>query len=482
VNVRIQVRLTAIYAGLLVATLLTLGTFLVVQLRTDLLRDLDEETRQGALALAEAMTGDGEEAPSRSNQDLADDFEDTAGAVLPDSQAAAQVLDARGRVILHQGHFSSDQALVGPELLEAASTGDGVAFTARLGEDRQRYRVHVMDLHDEVSPRFVVMAVSLKRTDDDVHELLLLLLLAGPAAIATTAASGFWVAHRALRPVAQMTADAETIRTDNLHERVAVPAPRDELRRLAETLNAMLERIEEGSRQQRRLVANASHELRTPLTVMRSELDVSLLADELSPAARELLSSAREEVDQMSRTVDNLLTLAAVDEGRLELLTEALNLREAVEETADALRHLAATTGIRLETGGPPCGVRADRQRIRLALMNLIGNAVKFAGAGALIRVETWIRDGEIGVTVTDDGPGISPDDRAQLFDRFYRSDRARGEGIGGSGLGLAICLEIALAHGGRIWVESEVGQGSAFHLALPKWRALSTEDVDLPV
>jgi signal transduction histidine kinase len=243
----------------------------------------------------------------------------------------------------------------------------------------------------------------------------------------------------------------------------------------------MLDRIEEGSRQQRRLVANASHELRTPLAVTRSELDVSLLADELSPAARELLSSAREEVDQMSRTVDNLLTLAAVDEGRLELLTDAVNLRDAVEEAADALRHLATTTGIHLETCGPPCDVRADRRRIRLALMNLIGNAIKFAGAGALVRVKTWIRDGEIGLTVTDDGLAISAKDRAQLFDRFYRSDRARGEGIGGSGLGLAICMEVALAHGGRIWVETEVGEGSAFHLALPKWRALSTEDAELP-
>jgi heavy metal sensor kinase len=477
VNVPVQVRLTVLYAGLLTATLVLLGTFLVVQLRTDLYRDLDDETRQGASVMSDAVTSDGDETATTSRADLVDDFEDTARAVLPDSQAAAQVMDARGRVVLHEGHFSGVTPLVGPEMLATVSGGGRRAFTVRLGEERQRYRVLVTDLEDARSPRFLVVAVSLRRTDDDVHKLLLLLLLAGPAAIATTALSGFWIAHRALRPVAQMISDTEVIRTDNLHERVAVPAARDELRRLAETLNAMLNRIEEGSRQQRRLVADASHELRTPLAVMRSELDVSLRADDLSPAAHDLLSSTREEVGQMSRTVDNLLTLAAVDEGRLELLTEAVNLRSAIDEAAAPMRRQAAAKGIRLETSGPSCEVRADRHRMHLALVNLIGNAVKFTGPGASVRAETWTRHGETGVTVTDDGPGISPADRQRLFDRFYRADRARGEGIEGSGLGLAICLEIARAHGGRIWVESEPGEGSSFHLALPRWRALSSED-----
>ena len=152
-------------------------------------------------------------------------------------------------------------------------------------------------------------------------QVLLLLLLAGPAALAATALGGWWLARKALLPVDRMTSQAEEIGIDRLHERIALPRARDEIGRLAETLNAMLDRLERGVEEKRRLVADASHELRTPLAAMRAELDVSLMADDLPPAGREVLESTREEVDRMSRIVDNLLTLARVDEGRLELLT-----------------------------------------------------------------------------------------------------------------------------------------------------------------
>jgi signal transduction histidine kinase len=174
--------------------------------------------------------------------------------------------------------------------------------------------------------------------------------------------------------------------------------------------------------------------------------------------------------------VDNLLTLAAVDEGRLELLTETMNLRGAVDHAVAPLRHLMEVKNVRLDVIGDPLEVRADRQRIQLALGNLIGNAIKFTGVGGVVQIETWSREGEIGVTVTDNGPGISEHDRDHLFDRFYRVQSARGT-IDGSGLGLSICREVVAAHGGRVWVESELGVGSAFSMALPAWRALPTED-----
>ena len=121
--------------------------------------------------------------------------------------------------------------------------------------------------------------------------------------------------------------------------------------------------------------------------------------------------------------------------------------------------------------------VQADPPRLNQALTNLIENAIKFTPHGGEVRVSTWCRAGEVGITVADTGPGISPEDREHLFDRFYRVDSARGRGVGGSGLGLAICREIALAHGGHIWVDSERGRGSAFSLALPSWRSLGSEN-----
>jgi heavy metal sensor kinase len=314
----------------------------------------------------------------------------------------------------------------------------------------------------------LVVAESLRHVEESVHQVLLLLLLAGPAALAATALGGWWLARKALLPVGRMTSQAEEIGIDRLHDRIALPRARDEIRRLAVTLNAMLDRLERGVEEKRRMVADASHELRTPLAAMRAELDVSLMGDDLPPAGREVLESTREEVDRMSRIVDNLLTLARVDEGRLELLTTRVDLDEAADAAARPLRRLATAKKVQLTLNGRRCEAQADPQRLNQALTNFIENAIKFTQAGGEVSVTAWRRNGEVGVTVTDNGPGIPPEARTHIFDRFYRADLARTREGSGSGLGLAICREIAEAHGGRVWVDSEEGKGSAFSLALP--------------
>src|SRR6185503_1432857 len=246
------------------------------------------------------------------------------------------------------------------------------------------------------------------------------------------------------------------------------PRAQDEIGHLALTLNAMLDRLERGVDEKHRLITDASHELRTPLAAMRAELDVSLMGDDLSPAARDVLESTREEVDRMSRIVANLLTLARADEGKLELLTTDVDLSEAIEAAVRPLRPLADAKRLRLDVNGEHCQADADPQRLHQALTNFIENAIKFSEPGGEVSVSAWQRNGEVGVTVKDTGPGIPPDARAQVFDRFYRADPARGREGSGSGLGLSICREVADAHGGRVWVESEEGEGSSFSLALP--------------
>jgi signal transduction histidine kinase len=230
----------------------------------------------------------------------------------------------------------------------------------------------------------------------------------------------------------------------------------------------MLDRLESGIQARRGLVADASHELRTPLAAMRAELDVSLREPERTAAERATLQSVREDVDRMSRTVDNLLTLALADDGRLELLRRPVALDRLVSSAAGSLQALAAAHGVRLEATGAPCSALGDTQRLHQALVNLIENAIKFTPAGGTVTVSSW-RDGpEVGVTVADTGAGIPADACAHVFDRFFRADPSRSRESGGSGLGLAICHEIATAHGGRIWVRSKEGEGSAFSIALP--------------
>jgi two-component system, OmpR family, sensor kinase len=166
--------------------------------------------------------------------------------------------------------------------------------------------------------------------------------------------------------------------------------------------------------------------------------------------------------------VENLLTLARADEGELELLRRPVALRAVVDEVVADLGPIAAERGVTVTASGDPARADADRDRLRQVTANLVDNAIKHSRRGGEVRAEAWRANGEAGLRVSDDGTGIPAEALPHVFDRFYRADGARGSTNGGSGLGLAICREIVVAHGGRIWVESEEGRGSRFSVALP--------------
>jgi two-component system OmpR family sensor kinase len=265
-----------------------------------------------------------------------------------------------------------------------------------------------------------------------------------------------------------MTAKAAEIDAGRLDERIDVPGPADDLGRLAVTLNTMLDRVQTGFESKRRFIADASHELRTPLAIMRSELDVSLRDPGLDPGAREVLSSARDEVERMSVTVENLLMLARLDEGGDEMALSDVDLAASARGAVDAMRPLADARSVRLSSAGVTAIVRADDERIARVLSNLLANAIAYSPVGGEIDVTSWRRDGEAGVSVRDHGPGIPAAMLSTIFDRFVRTDGARASDTGGSGLGLAIAKEIVEAHGGRIWAESREGAGATFSFAVP--------------
>jgi signal transduction histidine kinase len=284
--------------------------------------------------------------------------------------------------------------------------------------------------------------------------------LGGAAALALVAAGGWWIARRALRPVERMTARAEAIRIDDLGGRVAVPAIDDELARLARTLNAMLDRLQDGVEARERLIADASHELRAPLAAMRTELDVTLAHDTLDAPARDALRLVRDDTVRLTRIVDDLLTLASVDQGRLELLIAPHDLSELAARALRAQRAGAAARGIELGVAGDEVVADVDGDRLAQVLGNLVDNAIGHSPDGGRVRITLGRAGSETRISVRDEGPGIPPEARERVFERFSRQDPARRRG--GAGLGLAICREIVDAHGGRIWIDDDDDDGPA--------------------
>jgi heavy metal sensor kinase len=468
-NAPIRVRLTAWYVLVLAIVMLALGAFVVTQLRSDLTSEVDKTLRSAAKQIGHAYTIEGPK-----------DFHDVAGTVLPGprDESGAQLVDRSGHVVLADGDELPATPLVPASTQRRVLAGEQVVVSRMVGSPGEHLRIVALPVERDGSRYVLAVAGSLDAVDSSAHRVLVLLLLGGAAALLLAALGGWWIARKALQPVERMTSRADRIEIDDLSERIAVPRVRDEVGHLALTLNAMLDRLEAGVESRQRLVADASHELRAPLAAMRSELEVSLRHDSLGGQARAVLSSARDEVIRMARTVDNLLTLARADEGRIELLVEDHDLLAIAEAAAGAFGAAAAVAGVELVVSGDPVVAPADSERLRQVVSNLVDNAVRHAPAGSTVEVRVWREGGHGGFRVCDSGPGVPGDARERIFERFTRQDPARGRG-GGAGLGLAISREIVAAHGGRIWVEPLDPKGSAFVVSLPLGTRSADRDSD---
>ena len=301
------------------------------------------------------------------------------------------------------------------------------------------------------------------------------MLVVLPFILLAALAVGWVLSAWALRPVGDMIDELEAI-TDgrSLHRRLPVPAGRpDELGRLANTLNAMMARLETSFAALRRFVADASHELKTPLTVMRAGVERALTDPRTAPEALGPLDETLAEVRRMTELVDALLTLARVDEGRLELHTVPVDLVALVAEVYETGQMLGEEAGLTvvLEQPDGPVEAEVDAGRVRQLLMNLLGNAVKYTPAGGTIWLTLTATPETATVAVRDTGIGIAPGDVGRVFDRFWRADPARsrtGERPG-IGLGLSIGKWIAEAHGGSLAVTSRPGRGSTFTVSIPR-------------
>lgn len=319
---------------------------------------------------------------------------------------------------------------------------------------------------------WIITAASVETVTESLNDLLLILLAGIPIAILLALWAGYFWAGRALTPVASMAETAREITAEHWSRRLPAENPEDELGQLAIVINETFDRLQQSFEQMRQFTADASHELRTPLTALKSVGEVGLQKDGESPEFyRNVIGSMLEEVDRLSLLVQNLLTLARADAGRIPVKRSNTNIKELVAEAIGHIEILAEEKEQALNFISKVEGVtgQIDHGKIRQALVNILDNAIKYTPRGGKISVFLYNSHGkEIQIEVSDNGPGIPPGEQHRIFDRFYRVSKDRASIDGGTGLGLSIARWAVQLHDGRIEVESSPNEGSRFIIVLP--------------
>lgn len=325
--------------------------------------------------------------------------------------------------------------------------------------------------------RFISRRMNVAGTDLTVHvveplrdllgatrEYQLYLMVLIPIALVLTTTAGYWMSRRALAPVEQIRREAEAIDPADLTARLRVPQTDDEVMRLAQTLNAMLGRIESGFRSIERFTADASHELRAPLALITTASEVSLRRERSAEELKEVLRKIVRESRHMSNLVENLLDLARGDARQRHTEMTPVDIAAMLRELGAELKPAAEAKGLTLTTEVPESEVcvRGEGTQLRRLFLILVDNALKYTERGA-VQVMLVREGSDVLVSVKDTGIGIEKDAVAHVFDRFWRADKVRSRAEGGAGLGLAMAQQIVQRHGGTVSVESEAGKGSVF-------------------
>jgi heavy metal sensor kinase len=308
----------------------------------------------------------------------------------------------------------------------------------------------------------------------DFRELLLWLI---PGVLVVSCLGGWWLSSRALRPVDEITTVAMGIGVQNLSQRIAVRQTGDELQRMAEAWNDVLERLDVAVHRIRQFTSDASHELRTPLALIRATAELALRRERDPEGYRDSLRQIEHEAEHMTSLTESLLTLARSDAGSLGMAMECTDLNQLVASVVQQNAAVASEKRVTLRavTTGDATHAMADPSGVRRILLILVDNALKYTPAGGVVTVSMAEDAGSITLTVEDTGEGIPAAALPHIFERFYRADPARAAGSG-FGLGLSIAQAIAQAHGSVIAASSTAGEGARFWLALQTFPLHYTE------
>lgn len=433
----IRLRLAVWYLGVLLMALSLFGTGIWLGLRHELLQTLDDGLAARTAGLAQFLERES------SGSDLP--------AIREEAREYASGLPEGSRMRL----FGPDGSLL------FASPG------AREADVSMRFRSQ--DITVRGFPLKVEFAAPLRYVNETLDLLRDVLFTSIPILVLAAGLGGWWLSRKALRPVDRMTVAAETLSLDDLSARLIVPRTGDELERLGDAWNRMLDRISASVRRMKQFTTDAAHELRTPIAVIRATAELGLRRERDTTAYRSALAGIAEETHRLSDLVDDLMWLARNDASKLHYSVEDVPIAGLAGGVCDLLQPLAEAAQVTMRDQievGEDQTVRADSAALRRLILILADNAIKFSPPESTVTLRVSAVGTLCRIEVQDSGPGIDPEDLPFIFDRFYRGDHARTSS--GSGLGLAIAKAIAEAHGATLQAQSGPGIGSCFQMDLP--------------
>jgi heavy metal sensor kinase len=445
----LRLRLALLFAAATAVLVGVAGFAFVLQLRVSVDASLDPGLRARVAALGDELDSDGALPPLGTTDTLVQ-------ARTPAGQLLAATPEAGSRTVLDAAQFQ--QALAGE-----------VSFTGTV--DGERSRILATTISTPSGPVMLIVGAETDVSDAAVDRAVSALLLGGPPA-ALLAGLGAWLlAGATLRPVERMRRQAADISDQDLDQRLAVPATRDEVAALATTINDLLSRLQEALDRERGFVADAGHELRTPLAILRTELELAARPGRTREALADAVTQAGQETDRLIRLAEDLLLLARADNRQPFLRPVPLSLPDLLEAAARGARARAEARSVEVVVDCPPeLDIQADPDRLRQAVDNLLDNATRHAPDGSTVDVTASVlREGVIVLDVSDRGAGFPPEFLPQAFDRFRRAEASRARDSGGSGLGLAIVRAIAQAHGGTASATNREPGGAAVRIMIPR-------------
>ena len=457
----IRTRLTLWYGALLLAILAGMGVLSYRVLAWSLVRDVDVSIR----AVAEVIRATGQARTSFLINPAPEELREILGSRFLDT--FFQLLDPEGEPGRRSLRLSGPLPLSADARRNAALGRE--TFETVVLPPEEHVRLVTLPVRREGRPAGLVqVGMTLTAVDAALFRYLQILLALFPIGLILAVAGGAWIARRALAPVRAMARQAREITAENLTRRVPRRGAEDELDYLADTLNVVLARLEAAFAELRRFTADAAHELRTPLTALKGGLEVALRHPRSAEAYERTLRGSLDEVNWLIRLAEDLLLLSRATAGA-GLARARVELEPLLLDGLDVGLRLADGTGVMVGAGAVErAAVLGDAPALRRLVLILVENAVKYTPEGGLVELSLTRAGDEVCLAVRDTGIGIDRADAARVFEPFVRLDDARARETGGAGLGLAIARSIAVAHGGRITLDSAPKEGSAFTVHLP--------------